>query len=225
MKKLLFVVLTVFAFVSFAAVDAEKIIKWNNYSQEQITALEQYSGKKKPTNGFKICMQIEKAGKANPKVFTDYATYKSTFNEIIKGYAEGSYFSYAFVQIPFSSTNFKDGAVVRAIYLEFKDAEAQPASNAFYVQRYCINTTPYTYIKTIVNPNEFIQWYFFKNNKDYQTMELAVRYIQKNIIQMQDAKTIVILKKMKKVAYAHISESDNWKQLTVKIELMIKSLE
>ena len=42
---------------------------------------------------------------------------------------------------------------------------------------------------------------------------------------VEDAKILAVLKKIKRVIYPKISESDDWKKVNVKLELMIKSFE
>ena len=223
MKKLLFGVLCSLTFMSFAEVNVEKIIKWQNFTDQECAALDAYKGKNKAVNGFKIASEIDRAGKKDSKVFIDYATYKSTFEGIISKYDKESYHGYALVQIAVGNSKIRKGNIPLLIFKEFKDGNRLPSSNVFYVQEYYIGRYDDS-LKKDYSANDFAEWFFKVNEKNYASLNRLVDFVQKNILDMDEAKTLTLLKKIKKVSYPNIAD-DKWKQLLVKVEMMIKSLE
>lgn len=154
----------------------------------------------------------------NPKITEDFDAYKAKFEEVCKTY------------------NIKEDAKLGSTLPH--SIRLLALANLYEP---CIKFTNYenTYVNIyyvdygiwqIDNKDEFIKWITATGNKnvivnDYRYCNIYLKIIRRYQNLLTPEETVKYLKNLRRNIYSNISKSEDWKQVVVQVELMIKANE
>lgn len=216
MKKLL---LALFAAVltatSFAAETYKFNNKWFNFTAEDKAFLDAQTNPK--YTRFKLAMNLEEYGKTNPAVYTDLEEFKKFIS----------------TQKYFKIDDFNNAYNICLVILTLR----QKFSENLLTKYYEISNVNICKIYWPIYLTDMTAAKFFNGSKLKALMNSAqntvstvhvthlLNAIERKLVNENPEDVLAILKTIKRKHYSKIKNSDDWKKIMVRVELLIKSLQ
>jgi hypothetical protein len=214
MKKLLFAFFAVCIMTTSFAADVPH--KWLNFTAEEHAALKAYTKDHKYDN-YKMSAKLEKFSKSNPKVYTDFTIFEQWINDLEKeGVIEKP--KVLIAQVALQQRNLFDTPTYQAIYKKYNEAYF-----VIYSPNRCLDKIASLYPSKLDIAKDMIAR--IKSTKRPRVLKEILAFIQANCMDEDEAKLKATLKQIKRMYYANLSKSEEWKKLLVDLELLMKPLE
>lgn len=214
MKKLLFAFFAVGIMGTSFAADIPH--KWLKFTAEEHAALKAYTKDHKYDN-YKMSAKLEEFSKSNPKVYTDFTVLEQWLNDLEKeGVIEKP--KVLIAQVAVQQRDFFDTPTFQALYKKYNEAYL-----VIYSPNRCLDKIASLYPSKLDIAKDMITR--IKSTKHPRVLKEVLTFIQANCMDEDEAKLKATLKQIKRMYYANLSKSEEWKKLLVVLELLMKSLE